>query len=100
MHQVTQRAILYLGTPVVLISTVNEDGSANLAPMWALLSLADDKKQSCEAVDVITRERLGDVKRKLADLAALRQELDSLISQCRHGTVAHLRIIEALAPAR
>jgi len=26
-------AILYLGTPVVLISTVNEDGSYNLAPM-------------------------------------------------------------------
>ena len=26
-------AILYFGTPVVLISTTNEDGSANLAPM-------------------------------------------------------------------
>ena len=26
-------AILYFGTPVVLISTINEDGSANLAPM-------------------------------------------------------------------
>ncbi|HYZ23444.1 MAG TPA: flavin reductase family protein [Rhodopila sp.] len=33
MHQVTQPAILYFGTPVVLISTLNEDGSANLAPM-------------------------------------------------------------------
>ncbi|WP_428487355.1 flavin reductase family protein [Rhodopila sp.] len=33
MHQVTHPAILYFGTPVVLISTVNEDGSANLAPM-------------------------------------------------------------------
>ena len=33
MHQITQPAILYFGTPVVLISTVNEDGSANLAPM-------------------------------------------------------------------
>src|ERR1700677_204976 len=31
--------ILYFGTPVALISSVNEDGSANLAPMssyWAL----------------------------------------------------------------
>jgi flavin reductase (DIM6/NTAB) family NADH-FMN oxidoreductase RutF len=26
-------AILYFGTPVVLISTLNEDGSSNLAPM-------------------------------------------------------------------
>ncbi len=33
MHQVIQPAILYFGTPVVLISTVNQDGSFNLAPM-------------------------------------------------------------------
>jgi flavin reductase (DIM6/NTAB) family NADH-FMN oxidoreductase RutF len=33
MHQVIDPAILYFGTPVVLISTCNEDGSANLAPM-------------------------------------------------------------------
>jgi flavin reductase (DIM6/NTAB) family NADH-FMN oxidoreductase RutF len=33
MHQVIRPAILYFGTPVVLISTVNEDGSFNLAPM-------------------------------------------------------------------
>ena len=33
MHQVVQPAILYFGTPVVLISTVNPDGSFNLAPM-------------------------------------------------------------------
>jgi flavin reductase (DIM6/NTAB) family NADH-FMN oxidoreductase RutF len=33
MHVTVEPAILYLGTPVVLISTVNEDGSYNLAPM-------------------------------------------------------------------
>ena len=33
MHTVIEPPILYLGTPVVLISTVNEDGSYNLAPM-------------------------------------------------------------------
>ena len=33
MHQVIEPKILYMGTPVVLISTLNEDGSANLAPM-------------------------------------------------------------------
>jgi flavin reductase (DIM6/NTAB) family NADH-FMN oxidoreductase RutF len=33
MHVNSQTAILYFGTPVVLISTVNEDGSYNLAPM-------------------------------------------------------------------
>lgn len=32
-HTRIEPGILYLGTPVVLISTVNEDGSPNLAPM-------------------------------------------------------------------
>ena len=39
MHIAIEPKILYFGTPVVLISTLNEDGSANLAPMssaWAL----------------------------------------------------------------
>jgi flavin reductase (DIM6/NTAB) family NADH-FMN oxidoreductase RutF len=31
--QVIDPAILYFGTPVVLVSSTNEDGSANLAPM-------------------------------------------------------------------
>lgn len=32
-HHTIEPAILYFGTPVVLISTLNEDGSANIAPM-------------------------------------------------------------------
>ncbi|MEV4754703.1 flavin reductase family protein [Micromonospora sp. NPDC049559] len=33
MHRVIEPRVLYFGTPVVLISTCNEDGSPNLAPM-------------------------------------------------------------------
>ena len=33
MHTAIEPGILYFGTPVVLISTINEDGSYNLAPM-------------------------------------------------------------------
>ena len=33
MHQTIEPGILYFGTPVVLISSANEDGSPNLAPM-------------------------------------------------------------------
>lgn len=33
MHVASEPAILYFGTPVVLISTLNEDGTPNLAPM-------------------------------------------------------------------
>jgi flavin reductase (DIM6/NTAB) family NADH-FMN oxidoreductase RutF len=33
MHRIVEPKIFYVGTPVVLISTVNPDGSPNLAPM-------------------------------------------------------------------
>ena len=33
MHTVIDPAILYFGTPVVLVSSLNADGSSNLAPM-------------------------------------------------------------------
>ena len=62
----------------------------------ALLKLADHKEQSREAVDAIAHEHLAEVKRKLASVP--RKELESLIGQCRHGTVAECRILEALSP--
>lgn len=70
----------------------------SLEQIRALLDLAEDRERSCDAVDVIAREHLDEVDRKIADLQALRRELDSLIGQCRHGKVAECRIIEALAP--
>jgi flavin reductase (DIM6/NTAB) family NADH-FMN oxidoreductase RutF len=33
MHVLSEPPILYLGTPVVLVSTINPDGTPNLAPM-------------------------------------------------------------------
>jgi DNA-binding transcriptional MerR regulator len=70
----------------------------SIGQIRALLDMADQKEQSCEAVDVIACEHLAQVKRKLADLSALRRELESMIGQCRHGTVAECRILEALVP--
>ena len=72
----------------------------SLDQIRALLDIAGQQDRSCEAVDAIAREHLDEVDRKIADLRALRRELDSLIGQCRHGKVAECRIIEALAPAR
>lgn len=66
----------------------------------ALLDLADQRDRPCEAVDAIAREHLDEVERKIADLTALRCELEDLIGRCRNpGTAAECRIIEALAPA-
>ena len=42
MHKVIEPKILYFGTPVVLISTLNEDGSPNLAPMSSAWWLGQD----------------------------------------------------------
>jgi flavin reductase (DIM6/NTAB) family NADH-FMN oxidoreductase RutF len=39
MHRESKPSILYFGTPVVLISTLNEDGSFNLAPMSSVFWL-------------------------------------------------------------
>lgn len=63
-----------------------------------LLTLSDDKSQSCEAVDGIARVHLNEVDRKIADLTALRTELDRVLGSCRHGTVANCKIIETLGP--
>jgi Cu(I)-responsive transcriptional regulator len=64
-----------------------------------LLDLADQKEQPCEAVCAIARAHVDEVKRKMADLAALRRELEALLGQCHHGTISECRVIEALAPA-
>jgi Cu(I)-responsive transcriptional regulator len=65
-----------------------------------LLALADDRERSCQEVDRIARAHRDEVDRKIADLTALRRELDSLIRQCRGGTMNDCRIIEALSPGR
>lgn len=65
----------------------------------ALLDLSDDHARDCATVDRIATEHLREVDRKIADLTALRRELNALIASCDGGTVAECRILEALAPA-
>lgn len=65
-----------------------------------LLALSDQKERACETVDAIAGEHLKEVERKIRDLQVLRKELASLVGQCRQGTVAECRIVEALGPAR
>ena len=62
------------------------------------LKLADDRSQSCAAVDAIEREHRKEVERKIEDLTALKSELDRMIDQCGCGLVADCRIIESLSP--
>ena len=63
-----------------------------------LLALADERGRSCAEVDTIARAHLAEVERKLSDLTRLARELSDVIGQCKCGSVADCRIIEALSP--
>mgnify|MGYP001040628268 CR=1 FL=1 len=57
MHKTIEPAILYFGTPVILISTINPDGITNLAPMssawwlgWSCMIGLDASSQTVENI--------------------------------------------------
>ncbi|MCL6452128.1 MAG: flavin reductase family protein [Alicyclobacillus sp.] len=61
MHKIVHPKIFYFGTPVVLISTRNADGSANLAPMssawWLNESCMLGMSTRSQTVQNVLRER-------------------------------------------
>lgn len=61
MHKVIEPKILYFGSSVVLISTMNEDGTANLAPMssawWLNQSCMLGMSSRSQTVQNILREK-------------------------------------------
>lgn len=71
----------------------------SIGQVSALLDLADRRDRSCDAVDALAKEHLETIEAKIADLKALRRELADLIGQCRQGTIAECRILDALAPS-
>lgn len=62
-----------------------------------LLKLADHPDMPCREADLIAREHLEDIDSKLARLAALRAEVQRMVDQCAHETIADCRVIEVLA---
>lgn len=69
-----------------------------LGAVRELLTLSDDKTQSCEAVDSIARVHLAEIDGKIGDLSAMRAGLDRAIGSCRQGKIADCKMIETLAP--
>jgi DNA-binding transcriptional MerR regulator len=63
----------------------------------ALLDLADHRDRPCEDADRIAERRLEAVNEKIASLERLREELERMVEQCRHGPVAECRVIDALS---
>ena len=77
----------------------SRDLGFSLEQVRALLSLSDDRSQPCEAIDSMAREHLRAVDAKIADLRALKRELEALVGQCDSGSVSDCRIVEALEPS-
>jgi DNA-binding transcriptional MerR regulator len=61
-----------------------------------LLSLSDQPDQSCAAADAIARAQLTAVRARITRLRALETELERMVAQCAHGTIADCRVIEVL----
>ena len=62
----------------------------------ALLKLQSKPETSCTSVDIIARERLAEVDRRIANLQALKRDLQRMIRRCGRERVSDCRIIKAL----
>jgi Cu(I)-responsive transcriptional regulator len=62
----------------------------------SLLDLSDHPDRECAEADIIASRHLAQVEQKIAQLAALRDELGRIIGSCRGGVAADCRVIEAL----
>jgi len=62
-----------------------------------LLTLSDNPDQSCEEADAIAGRQLEAVELRLAQLEALKAELEHMVHQCKGGTIASCQIIEILS---
>lgn len=67
-----------------------------LADIRSLIDLAEQPDRDCGEVDAIATRHLSAVEAKMAQLAALKDELGHMVHACRGGRVASCRIIGAL----
>lgn len=68
-------------------------------PMGAirdLIKLQAEPGKDCAAVDIIAREQLADVRKRLNQLEALEGELKRMISSCAGGKVGSCQVMAAL----
>jgi DNA-binding transcriptional MerR regulator len=71
-----------------------------LRTIGELLALADDRARPCAEVDGIARTQIAAIDRRIEELESLRDQLERMVEQCRHGTVADCRVLATLvAPA-
>jgi DNA-binding transcriptional MerR regulator len=68
-----------------------------VAAVRELLALGEQPDRPCVEVDIIARRHVEDIDRRIAQLVALRRELQRSLDACGHGRVGECRVIHALA---
>jgi DNA-binding transcriptional MerR regulator len=69
----------------------------DVAAVRELLALSEQPDRPCAEVDGIARRHVEEIDCRIAQLVALRRELQRSLDACRHGRVSDCRVIEALA---
>ncbi len=69
----------------------------SLDDIRGLLSLTGQPDMACEEADKIASAHLEDVEARIAALEELRQELRTMVHECRGGRIAECRVIEVLS---
>ena len=72
----------------------------SMAQVRELLALSDHDDKPCQDVDQLVQGQLAEIERKIADLAALRDELDHMLQSCQADRIGECRIVESLARPR
>jgi DNA-binding transcriptional MerR regulator len=67
-----------------------------MAQVRRLLALSESADKPCADVDLLVREQLATVDRKIADLSALREEMERMLVSCGGQRIAECRIVEGL----
>jgi Predicted transcriptional regulators len=68
-----------------------------LSAIRELLRLADQQESDCAEADRIASQQLDAVRRRIALLQGLREELERMLSECRGGRIGECRVIETIA---
>jgi Cu(I)-responsive transcriptional regulator len=74
----------------------SRDLGFSIEEIRSLLDLSDHPDRDCGEADAIASRHLAQVEEKIAQLAALRDELTRMIGSCRGGIAADCRVIDAL----
>jgi len=68
----------------------------SMAQVRELLALSDHNEKPCQDVDRLVQQQLTEIKRKIVDLTALRDELGQMLRSCQADKIGECHIIGSL----